>query len=84
MSRDKTNKKSFWICPNSKCEMIHLDPPVKCANCGHDNKNGFENVIFDNLLAEKRSSRTKGELNSLGFAQGYFTKIIKQQNSEFY
>ena len=75
-----TGTKSFWICPNYKCEMIYLGPPVKCAKCGYNNKNRLENMIFDNLIPEKRDSKTNQELKSdLGFARWLFTKNIKQQ-----
>ena len=71
--RVETKNKSFWICPNSTCEMIYLDPPDKCSMCGYHNKNKLENVIFDNLLAEKRGSRTNLQIkNKLGIARGLF------------
>ena len=73
MNESGTNNKAFWICPNPKCEMIYLNPPIKCSNCGHVNKSRLENVILDNLIVEKRDSKTGRKLKSdLGFSVGLF------------
>jgi hypothetical protein len=43
-----TGNNLFWICPNPKCEMIYLCPPVKCK-CGYEDSNNLKNLL-DYLL----------------------------------
>ena len=73
MNEEETSNKAFWICPNPNCEMIYLNSPVKCSNCGYVNKNRLENLILDNLIVEKTDSRTNKKLkNDKGIALGLF------------